>query len=385
MPSRSAAAKLVGLPNSGTGVGSNLLMSKQALEDLGLNPKVVDIGGGSECVSRDLQGWKRRRELARPMVLHHLNADKIPQAMASFGTCNRGNQVNIGFLLWEFSVLPLEHRLALDMLDEIWVPSEFVRNTYSDAGARNVANVGKAIALPNVPKADLRRFGIPPGTTTFLTCFDFHSSVERKNPLAAVEGFLAAFSGRADVRLVVKTTPPTKNHWGDAAGQWSKIEALAARDPRLILMTERVPFADLIALIKGVDCLISPHRSEGFGLLPAYALASATPVIATDYSGTRDFCTDKTSLPVPYRLVPVGAKDALFQMKGAMWADIDRHALARVMRDFADDPMDGRMRAVRGRHLIGTKYAPKAHAARYRERLESLGVLSPETACERLA
>ena len=356
-------------------MGSNLLMSEETLRHLGMDPLIVDAAR-ADGPAADRAG-RRPKAPARPFVIHHLNADKIPQSIIAHGSGLRQATTNIGFLLWEFPVLPREHRLAIDMLDDIWAPSDFVRQAYQEAGAPSVVNIGKAIALPKVAKMDMRRFGIEPRVTTFLTCFDFHSSLQRKNPLAAVEGFLAAFEGRDDVRLIVKTTPPSRNHWGDA-GQWARIEVLAGRDPRITLITERLPFVDLLSLVKGADCLVSPHRSEGFGLLPAYALAMATPVIATDYSGTRDFCNPMTSFPIPYQMVPVGPKDALFQMEGACWAEVDREALALAMRDFADDPMDGRMRAARGRQLIASKYAPYSHAQRCSRRLRELGVLMEE-------
>ena len=374
--------RLVGLPRSGTGVGNNLLMSRAVFRSMGLEPQVIDMAEKMRALPGKPPATPQGVGLKNPLVLHHVNADRIPQSLASLQSGSPDTAIHVGFLLWEFDRLPKAHHLALRMLDEIWAPSRFVQETYARAkdvpADVPVIHMGKAITLPDAPKADLAAYGIPAQTTTFLTCFDFHSSLQRKNPLATVEAFLDAFAGRNDVRLIVKTTPPAMGHWGDPEGQWSRISALAARDPRILLRTDRLPFSELVGLVAAVDCLVSSHRAEGFGLLPAYALSLATPVIATDYSGTSDFCSQATAMTIPYSLVPVSQRDALFPMDGAHWAEIDRAVLAKTMRDFADDPMDGRLRAARGRNLMQTHYSAASLAARYRKRLVALGLLEGE-------
>ena len=370
-----AVEAIVGLPNSGTGVGMNLHMSRAAFRHMGLDPAIYDV---ETKLQKTDEGSPGSRPLARPFALYHVNADRMPEAILTPHHARCPEMVHIGFPLWELDKLPDSHRLALNMLDEIWVPTRFVQAAYEQATDTPVHNVKKGLEVPDASALDLSRFGVPDGVTTFLTCFDFHSSLARKNPLAAVEAFLAAFPpSRRDVRLIVKTTPPVDHHWGDPDQQWPRIEALAKKDPRIIIRTDFLPFSDLLGLVRAADCLVTTHRSEGFGLLPAYALSLATPVVTTDYSGTQDFCTQETAMPVACELVPVRANQTLHHVEGAVWADIDVHALAATLAAFADDPMEGRMRAARGRKLIKSEYAPQAQAERYRTRLEAIGVIEP--------
>ena len=51
----------------------------------------------------------------------------------------------------------------------------------------------------------------------------------------------------------------------------------------------------------GCDCYVSLHRSEGFGLTLAEAMAYGRPVIATAYSGNLDFMDEHNSYLVPFR------------------------------------------------------------------------------------
>ena len=368
-------ATIAGLPRSETGVGSNLHMSRLAFREAGIVPRIRDVADGLREVPRPDTAPARLR-LKRNIALHHINADRIPQTLMSPQFGGQRATYHIGFLLWEFTELPEAHRLALDMLDEVWTPSRFLRGVYGRASRIPVRNMLKGLHIPETVPADLGEYGVPDGATTFMACFDFHSSVARKNPWAAVTAFQAAFPAtRDDVRLIIKTTPIVENHWGDPERQIDRIRAAAARDPRIILIAEYLPFADLLGLISAVDCLVSPHRAEGFGLMPAYALGLGTAVIATDYSGTTDFCDAKTSYPVPYKMVGIAPNQALYPMENAQWAEIDTEACAAAMANVADKPEIGRIRAAAGHKLIHSRYTTARQAVRYRRRLEELGII----------
>ena len=368
-------AELTGLPRSETGVGSNLHMSRLALRQAGIVPKIRDFADGLQEMHRpDTQAPRCR--LKRSFALHHINADRIPQTLLSPELSGGKQPYNIGFLLWEFTDLPEAHRLALRMLDEIWTPSRFLRHAYSKATEIPVRNMLKGLHIPQVPPFDLGRIGIPKGAKTFLSCFDFHSSVARKNPLAAVIAFQNAFPiGRDDVRLIIKTTPIVENHWGDPERQMDRIRTRAARDPRIVIIAEYMPFEDLLALIAAVDCLVSPHRAEGFGLMPAYALGLETAVIATDYSGTTDFCTPDTAHVVPCAMTDISTAQALYPMKNAQWAEIDIDALTGAMGDIIAAPDLAAARTRAGHDLIRTRYTTARQSVRYRRRLQEIGLI----------
>lgn len=364
-----------GLPRSETGVGSNLHMSVSALADIGVDPQIFDTADGMRHLPSEGRP-KKGLILKKPVALHHVNADLVPQSMLAPVFGRSPDMLHIGFLLWEFDKLPQSHKLALDLLDEIWAPTDFLKDTYASACKKPVRTMYKGLHLPEVPAFDLSSLGIGVECTTFLTCFDFHSSVARKNPLAAVQAFKNAFpKSQRDVRLIVKTTPSVSGHWGDPENQMRKIRQLASADPRIKVVAEYYPFNQLLSLIASCDCLISPHRAEGFGLMPAYALGMGRAVIATDYSGTTDFCTPETAFPIPFAKVEVERHQVLHPLRSAKWAEIDRDALIAQMRRFVSDPTDGIGRAAIGRDLIKSRYAPAAQSERYKARLTELGVI----------
>ncbi len=368
--------RIAGLPRSQTGIGSNLRMSFDAMRKIGLSPITHDKAKNLRTMELS-PGFTAKRNLSRSVNLLHLNADLVPQVLVAPQFARASEAYNIGFLLWEFDVLPRTHQLAMEMLDEVWVPSEFLRETYAKATKKPVVKVLKGIGVPRVPPIDLARFGVMGEAFTFLTCFDFHSSVARKNPLAAVRAFQDAFPAarHPDVRLIIKTTPIETRHWGDPERQMDQIQKAVALDPRMTLITEHLPFNQLLGLIAACDCLLSPHRAEGFGLMPAYALAYDRPVIATDYSGTTDFITEDTATPLSYKLTDVDKSQVLHPMDGARWAEVDHDHFVSAMRDMYRQPGPARKRALYGAKLIKTDYHPDAQAKRYETRLKEIGAL----------
>ncbi|MDT8345038.1 MAG: glycosyltransferase, partial [Thermohalobaculum sp.] len=375
---------LIGFTRGTSGLGENLGMTAAALAYAGISTAMlgvelglarVDPPGGDGGGDGGTGGGAVR--LCRPVRLVHVNADQVPQVLLQPAIREAGGALAIGFLLWEFAVLPEAHRLALDMLDEAWCPTDFVAEAYRAAGRLPVHRIGKAVTLGPVEPADRAALGLPQTPFLFLLTFDFHSSVERKNPLAAVRAFLRAFPpARRDVGLVIKTTAVVAGHWGDPNGQWQAICDLARHDARITVLAGTMPRPRYLALMRAADCLVSPHRAEGFGYAPAQAMLLGRPAIVTDWSGTRDFCTPATSFPVPAELVAVRPGETILPLEGASWAAIDEAALAATMRAVAEDPAAARARAEAGRALMRRDYSVAAQAGRYLARLRALGVLA---------
>ncbi|MEO1470917.1 MAG: glycosyltransferase, partial [Pseudomonadota bacterium] len=414
-----AMLEVAGMARSATGLGQNLWMTVSALDMLGLEVLVRDSEAAFEALAPaetsaaigvhlgearaprpaasvppgDCRpgtpggfpaGPLTRLAPRRKALILHLNADAAPQALCHPLYDRHPDLWAIGFLLWELEALPRAHALALDLLDEIWCPTRFLAEIYARHTGTPVHTVGKAIALPEPAVVARHRFGLVPDDTVFLVTFDFHSSVERKNPLAALRAFQRAFGcppargavrGPAGPRLVIKTTPPVAGHWGDPNGMWPAIVAAAERDPRIVLVTEHLPFTSLIGLVAMADALVSPHRAEGFGYMPAYALALERPVIATDYGGSRDFVTAETGYPVAWSPRALAPGESILPLAGAFWADVDVDAMARAMAAVAAAPEAAATRAAAGRRLIETEYSRAAQAARYRARLTASGIL----------
>lgn len=356
---------IYGLPDSPTGLGQNARMSYACFQRIGLSASLVNVE--KQCLGQNnLLAINTTKRLTHPLILHHLNADRIE--------CTRDSHAyNIGFLLWELGEIPDEHLAAVSSLGEIWAPSEFVAQTYRQVTNKPVICMKKGIELPSNIRPDKNS-----DKFTCLNAFDFHSSVERKNPLACVQAFQIAFPKRAypECRLLIKTTPNIKNHWGDPNKQMQKIRRIAFWDARITVVGEFYTAGDFHKMIANADVVISTHRAEGFGYIPAYGLAHGRPVVTTNYGGSTDFCTTQTSLPVKAALVPVPDGHSIYQTRGACWADVSPDAVAEKLRWVYNNQHAADKLARAGQSLMQADYSIIAQAKRYQKRLIDLGYLT---------
>jgi glycosyltransferase involved in cell wall biosynthesis len=367
---------IYGMPNSETGLGTNTHMAELMLNELELPYAMHDIEAPDRDVQLPAQN-ENARQINRNLVLHHMNADRIPLFVMSPELSRRNDQYHIGYLLWELAQIPDAHRLGVDMLDEIWAPSRFVAALYSQQSETPVHLIKKGLVHLDALKLMSLRQHRPANPFTALVCFDFHSSVERKNPLAAVQGFLSAFPKHShrDCRLIVKTTPTSANHWGDPTHQMQSIRALAKQDKRIQIVERFLPEPALWQMMAEADCILSTHRAEGFGYIPAYALALGKPLIVTDFGGSRDFCSTRTSFPVTTDLVEVPKGHALHFQEGAVWADVSPDAVADQLTKVYANLDAAKDRGIFGQDFVTREYSIAAYAARCRKRLLDIGIL----------
>lgn len=369
-PVTSYNLRVVGLAQgerSASGLGTNMQMSVDILNALNIAMEQVDADTGMITPA----STNGRQKFQRPVDLYHLNCDDLPGLVARYSTRDRPNPFRIGFALWESSTMPEEHRAGALLMDELWVPTKYIENIYRNAGFDNVKVVGKGIKIDEFQPVSREKYGIKNDNFVFITSFDISSWLERKNPAAIIDAFSLAFPNDPNVRLVIKTTGIFA-YAGDRTGQVTKIMAAANADRRILMINERTSFDKYLGIIGMGDALISAHRSEGFGYLPAYAMLQKIPVIVTDHSGTTDFCTEKTSFPVRCTLVDIKQGDFVYHADGARWADIHIPALAEAMIKVRTDYPEAKIRARNGHEFVSTHYSMAAMAERYLYNLQDM-------------
>ena len=118
------------------------------------------------------------------------------------------------------------------------------------------------------------------------------------------------------------------------------------------------------------DIVLSLHRSEGFGLVPAEAMLLEKPVVATAWSATEEFLDAACAMMVPARLVPARDPRGVFEAPGAVWADPDIEAAAAALRTLASDPDLRRRLGAAARMAALQRFGPAPLA----EAVRSLGL-----------
>lgn len=328
---------VVGFLRTPSGIGESARLCFAALTRLGLRPGYVDLSARFQPDSL-LDGFVAGRDLddSRGPLIIHANPPELPAVTAYLGRALMAGRLVIGYWSWEIETTPFSWHEGYRFVHDVWVPSRFCAEAIRKIVPCPVRVVFHPLAAPSAA-ADRARFGLPEDAFVVLAVADVRSSLARKNPLAALAAFRRARDQRRNWKFVLKLGGAT----GRAPGRESAVRELfeaVGGDPSVSLITDPLSPADMAALLASVDAVLSLHRAEGFGLVPAEALFAGKPVIATDWSGTCDFLRADDAALVPARLVPVVDPQGIYALGDARWAEPDIDAAAAFLRRLADDP-----------------------------------------------
>jgi glycosyltransferase involved in cell wall biosynthesis len=129
--------------------------------------------------------------------------------------------------------------------------------------------------------------------------------------------------------------------------------------------------SEVYGLIQCCDCLVSLHRSEGFGLTIAEAMYLGKPVIVTAYSGNMDFTLPENSFLVDYQMTRVGPGSEPYN-ENCLWADPNVEEAARVMRNVVRNAEERRRIAAYGQAFVRRRLSPANVGEQMKARLSTL-------------
>ncbi|NDP46987.1 MAG: glycosyltransferase family 4 protein [Sulfuriferula multivorans] len=283
--------------------------------------------------------------------------------------------LNVGFIWWDLTVLPEHLRLGLEFFDVLISGSRFIQSTMANHVPRTpILFAEHPMRLPSDIQADRRRFGLPQDVFVVGMGFDPHSDPARKNPFAAVEAFRQAFPLEKDRHLVIKMSS-SKGVSPKMRTLIDQMQALINSDPRIHLIEETLPYAELLSLYASCDAFISLHRAEGLGLVPLEAMLLGKPVVATAWSGNLSYMNYQNSCLVAHDLIPV-KDDSDFYGPTTLgiqghWADpLPEHAAA-WLKKLADDP-DYRTRLGQRAQTDARDYQTRAEQAAFADEIAVL-------------
>ncbi len=302
-------------------------------------------------------------DAAFPMNIVCVNADVLEQWAADAGESFFSGRYTIGFWWWEVLAFPPQWLPSFDLVDEVWVASQFVADAISPVSSVPVTKVTLPVSPPSVIPRSRSELGLPEDFL-FLFLFDHHSIFDRKNPLGAIEAFKHAFRPGSGAKLVIKSI--NHEHHVD---EHEKLLLCAREHPDIQVIDRYVDANAKNAMIASADCYVSLHRGEGFGLTMAEALCMGKPVIATRYGGNLEFMTDRNSWLVDYRLTPIGPGRQPYPEEGE-WADPDLDQASNHMREIFRRSSSALVRAQQGVADMRERHSPQAAASSMQRRLE---------------
>ncbi|HVF78638.1 MAG TPA: glycosyltransferase family 4 protein [Solirubrobacteraceae bacterium] len=360
-PGLPLGVNLAGYLDATVGLGEAARHVATALEGAGV--AVARVGLSSRGAPRS-QAGALTQPAQHPITLVCANPDAMTGARDELGAGAFEGRHVIGMWWWEVAAVHGRCMRAFDLVDEVWAGSRFVADVFAAVAPVPVVHVPMPVPEPIISAAGRDTLGLPRHGFLFGLVYDYASIAARKNPLGLIEAFARAFGDEEEeVGLVLKTLGGER--W---PAEHAAVMAAAGAHPNVTVIDAHLPTEDKNALIRELDCYVSLHRSEGFGLTIAEAMLLETPVIATDYGGSRDFVTAFNALLVDARMVPVGPGNDPYPADGE-WAEPDLDHAAACMRTVLADRVGAQGRAKRARAEVVAHHAPAVAGRAMAERL----------------
>lgn len=366
--------KLWGHLSGAFGLGEGARCTVRALEAAGVQVHAQDIPLATHVNDQPVAGEQPGGMATIDLI--HTNPNILNQTDGLRERLNLQAPLRIGYWAWELDTFPRGWDSGFKGLDQLWCPSNFCA---SSLGQRSPIPVSAIPHLIDWERADTlfhqRKLleNKPNGVFTCLFAFDLWSTTARKNPEAVIDAFTEAFprrsmagTGQPEARLILKV---------GSAEQFPELhEQLQLRvtsDPRIKLISKHLSRAALDRLYLEADVLVHLHRSEGFGLCMAEAMASGLPVVATAYSGNLDFMPLESAVLVPFTLTK-NPRQAGDYPAGCTWAEPDVNYAAAALRHLAGDAGARERLAKRGRQAARTWLGRKRITSLVTQRLGCL-------------
>ena len=262
-----------------------------------------------------------------PTTISVVNADHFSLWVNDIGEKISNSTKIIGVWAWEIEDFPPHMHKSFNLVDEIWTVSNFVKNSIAKHTDKKVFVYPNQITKPKIiEKINRDAFGLDEQDIYNLFIFDYASVFNRKNPIGLVNAHKLAFPNSEGPKLVIKTIN------GDQDPENRELLRYSVKDRNDIILFEDYLSRDqLNSLLNECGAYVSLHRSEGYGITLAEAMALGKPVIATGYSGNLDFMNSKNSILIPYVLTKIGPNSEPYP-HDSFWAEPDIDKAAQELR-----------------------------------------------------
>lgn len=267
-------------------------------------------------------------------ALVHLLAMDLPKALYKSAT------KAIGVTAIETSMIPM---WLAESLNETYkgliVPSEFSKASLERSGVR--------IPIRAVPHALhpmwLQDYPSPPKKPTDRYVFGYVGYWNaRKNPQGVLDAYLEAFpKDNGQTALLIKTF-----NAGNIEGYIQSKCGESRED--IWVYDEMWSEAQMLWAFTMMDCFVSAHKGEGFGLALAQAAALGKPVIYTNYSAPCEWLSsDKGHHPLEFECIQVQKEDVTPAYEHMLddkleWANVKQTQLVEMLTQISSEkPMRG--------------------------------------------
>jgi len=280
---------------------------------------------------------------------------QITWGQAPFNIKNSGIY-KIGHCEFEASEAPESWIRYCNMMDEVWVPTEWDRKKFEKAGVQVPIYIIHQGIDPNYFHPDYA-----PMQTDAKESFKFVCNAAwfpRKNLRNLIIAFQAEFGKHEDVCLILKTI-----NLGLNKGIENELKTIPKMksSANVYVKEENMPDHQMPSLYTMADCFVLPTRGEGWGLPMFEALACGVPVITTGYGAPNETLRDEKGKPFPgvhfLEYTPAISDEPYVYIEGKTWAEPNLQQLRKEMRKVFLNRQEEKKKAMATSKIIRDKFS----------------------------
>lgn len=266
------------------------------------------------------------RNVKHDIQIVHLTPENFPSIRV-------GGKYNIAYTVWETDKLPHKWVELCNIMDEIWVPSQWNVEVFKNSGVTR-----PIYCIPHIiePWDMSDACNVTVANNDVYVFYSIFQWLERKNPVALLKAYLTEFNAQDKVALALKTyrmnTTPKEQQVIKEDIQRIKKSLQIDNMPSLLFFGELMPIEHMKGFHTRGDCFVLPHRAEGFGIPLAEAMSLGKPTIGTGYSGNTEFMNRENSFLIDYQETPVSGMIFPNYHGYMTWSEPDIMNLRKHMR-----------------------------------------------------
>ena len=292
---------VLGYINGEFGLGEAVRLNLKALKSVGVSVCEIDY----ESVKNDK---KINYSFDYSINLVQISLNDIDEFFCVITPDFFTNNYTILFIVWESEYIPEKLKKAVNLFNEVWTPSSYCKHIF-----RKVYE-GPIVTVPHPVEVKLKPIQnhnslifFSEKKFSFLFIFNYHSSIERKNPFHLIEAFNKAFEDTENVELIIKTSGSK-----DYRETEKRLHNSIRGNKNIKIIDVDLDRNNVDHLINNCDCYLSLHHSEGFGLTLAEAMYLGKPTLASNYSGNTEFMNQNNSYLVDCNIGEIENPDTNF-------------------------------------------------------------------------
>lgn len=280
-----------------TGISQVAREMALALYDNGINVQVADLADFSSFKVELKDDEKQKLSIMQqvPLFNPYVAIHMYPPARY-MNLEDKKAKANIFWHLYETDRIPYLWRTILNQqwVDEVWVPSEFNKETFTKSNVERdkikVVNFGVNTAKYNPENEVL--FKKEDGAFYFSYISELKLC---KGYELLLKAFYEEFKDEPKAKLIFKCTCINdKNVIQQIVNMINQFKGQSKAEVVLIAGTH--PEDYMRKLYRTADCFVLPTRGEGWGLGLIQSMSSGVPVITTNCTAQKTYCTEQNSL-----------------------------------------------------------------------------------------